>query len=431
MIGKQFSLHSALITLLIILLISGTAPAQSETGVPFLLTHPSPHLNGMAGAFTALPTTDPHGQFFNPAQLGNFGREKNFSIQFFTPATKWLPNYSFSDLKFSSTACAIGYNLQNYHASLPLSIGIGIVKTNYDLGNNAWTNSRGEILGYFDSEEYYTAYSIGASLDYGVKFNIGYTFKKITSKISPLEVTVGNETGDAKAEGNAHDFGIQVVVPVISIIDKRNNKETLLWGKFKPKTDLSLGYSLLNTGDQIYYINPRLADPLPKSAQIGLAITLGLDMPIRETVFSVIKLDLSTEARDLLIERSTDSLGTGKYISSPGKINFWKNVLQGESTDQIAVYKGWRIQIGEFIELSYGEISGESRFDNGISTSGYRISSRGLLKFINMYTDNPVVSYMAEHIEVSYAYSSYKSTNDSHPYSRTKFKGITISIFGY
>jgi len=77
---------------------SSTIYAHEQTAVPFIGIHPGPNLNAMAGAFTALPTNDVFGQYFNPAQLGNFGRERNFSFQFYPAKTKWLPVFNYPDL---------------------------------------------------------------------------------------------------------------------------------------------------------------------------------------------------------------------------------------------------------------------------------------------------------------------------------------------
>ena len=44
--------------------------SQGEAAVPFLLLQPSPSLSAMGQTGTALPTEDPFGFIWNPAQLG-------------------------------------------------------------------------------------------------------------------------------------------------------------------------------------------------------------------------------------------------------------------------------------------------------------------------------------------------------------------------
>ncbi len=39
-----------------------------------------------------------------------------------------------------------------------------------------------------------------------------------------------------------------------------------------------LGYSKSNIGDEIYYIDPAQADPLPRMDRIGYGITAGFDL---------------------------------------------------------------------------------------------------------------------------------------------------------
>ena len=64
---KLFSLLTAL---LLITISQVTIFAQGEAAVPFLLQNPSPSLNAMGATGTALPTEDPFGFIWNPAQLG-------------------------------------------------------------------------------------------------------------------------------------------------------------------------------------------------------------------------------------------------------------------------------------------------------------------------------------------------------------------------
>ncbi|MEJ2054049.1 MAG: hypothetical protein P8X42_09030 [Calditrichaceae bacterium] len=62
--------------ILISILCCNFLKAQGESAVPFVTIQPSPGLNGMAGAYTALPTHDTFGFFYNPAQTGYFSSVK-------------------------------------------------------------------------------------------------------------------------------------------------------------------------------------------------------------------------------------------------------------------------------------------------------------------------------------------------------------------
>ena len=56
--------------------------AQGEAAVPFLLLHPSPSLSAMGATGAALPTDDPFGFLWNPAQLGYNSLNNNLSFNF-------------------------------------------------------------------------------------------------------------------------------------------------------------------------------------------------------------------------------------------------------------------------------------------------------------------------------------------------------------
>ena len=46
----------------------------------------------------------------------------------------------------------------------------------------------------------------------------------------------------------------------------------------KPTFDFSLGYSKSNIGDEIYYIDPAQADPLPRIDRTGYGFSAGFDL---------------------------------------------------------------------------------------------------------------------------------------------------------
>ena len=127
--------------------------AHSQTAVPFLLVQPSPELNGMAGAFTALPTDDPFGSFYNPAQIGNFGHQDNFATHFYLSDVTWLPQFNFSDLTYNNLGFGLGYNLQKIYPKVPLSVGLGYIRTRLELLDNHATDENGNDLGTFSSLE--------------------------------------------------------------------------------------------------------------------------------------------------------------------------------------------------------------------------------------------------------------------------------------
>ena len=68
--------------------------SQGEAAVPFLLLQPSPSLAAMGQTGTALPTEDPFGFLWNPAQLGYTSQNNNFSFIFYPSKLEWLPEFN-------------------------------------------------------------------------------------------------------------------------------------------------------------------------------------------------------------------------------------------------------------------------------------------------------------------------------------------------
>jgi hypothetical protein len=97
--------------------------SQGEAAVPFLLLQPSPSLSAMGQTGTALPTEDPFGFLWNPAQLGYTSQNNNFSFIFYPSKLDWLPKFNL-DLEVKSLAFNVGYNFKDI-INFPLSVGFG------------------------------------------------------------------------------------------------------------------------------------------------------------------------------------------------------------------------------------------------------------------------------------------------------------------
>ncbi|HEY7751623.1 MAG TPA: hypothetical protein VH917_04970, partial [Ignavibacteriaceae bacterium] len=106
--------------------------AQGEAAVPFLLLNPSPSLSAMGATGTALPTEDPFGFIWNPAQLGYTSQTNNLSFIFYPTKLEWIPVWN-ADLELSSIALNAGYNFKDL-IGFPLSFGFGYSNVKFDYG---------------------------------------------------------------------------------------------------------------------------------------------------------------------------------------------------------------------------------------------------------------------------------------------------------
>ena len=74
---------SFLTAILFLSIFSAANFAQGEAAVQFLLVNPSPSLSAMGATGAALPTEDPFGFLWNPAQLGYTSQTNNLSYIFY------------------------------------------------------------------------------------------------------------------------------------------------------------------------------------------------------------------------------------------------------------------------------------------------------------------------------------------------------------
>ncbi|MEJ2104999.1 MAG: hypothetical protein P8X47_10540, partial [Ignavibacteriaceae bacterium] len=192
--------------------------AQGEAAVPFLLLQPSPSLSAMGQTGTALPTEDPFGFLWNPAQLGYTSQTNNFSFIFYPSKLEWLPGFNL-DLELKAIALNAGYNFKEL-IGFPLSFGFGYANPEINFGEFIRTGGGDPLpIGTFEAKDYYNSYSFGLGIDYFVQLSVGYTIKSVTSILS--DQPTGLEQGSARAEATVNDFGILLNVPVLKLIDDK------------------------------------------------------------------------------------------------------------------------------------------------------------------------------------------------------------------
>ncbi|HEY6626019.1 MAG TPA: hypothetical protein VIZ21_03615, partial [Ignavibacteriaceae bacterium] len=357
---------SSILTVFALLnLFSVTSFAQGEAAVPFLLLNPSPSLSAMGATGTALPTEDPFGFLWNPAQLGYTSQTNNLSFIFYPSKLEWIPTFNL-DLGLKAIAINAGYNFKDL-IGFPLSFGFGYSNPEMNFGTFVRTDENGNILGEFEAKDYYNAYSFGLGIDYFVQLSIGYTIKDVTSILS--DQPTGEEQGSGKAETTVNDFGILLNVPVIKLINS-NMKVQLDKNLFaQPLFNFSVGYSKSNIGDEISYIDPAQADPLPRMDRLGYGISTGFDLISDNFRINAFNLSFTVEADDILIKR--DSTGS-EYQSTLSDLDFSKNIIQIEGDEKIVSRTGTKLEFVETFSYSFGHFSGRG-YPDPRKTNGYEL----------------------------------------------------------
>jgi hypothetical protein len=389
--------------------------AQGETAVPFVLTSVSPNLNGMAGTFTALPSDDAYGAYYNPAKVVTFSQQNNFAFGFYPQKTDWLPGLDFGEFNFHAYALAARYKFKTI---IPVNIGFSYIYSKFDLGENVWTDASGRELATFNSYESCSAFSLGIGIDYYLKFSLGLTYKDIYSKLVPVKI----QNVNGIAEASAFDIGLLISAPISEFALPEELKNI---NSFMPIFDLSIGYSINNFGDEMFYGDTDQGDPLPRQSRLGYGLSLGLNYNYNDFKIRLIKFDFSTEARDFLAYRTGEYI---KYKSISGDINFFRNVIGGNTSNEVEVYRGWRINLLNIFTYSKGRISSKGfiLFDK---SNGYSVNTKGIFDWLQNKLQDSTIKYITNHFSLEYSWAKYDSENEVR--DNTVFKGIQLKIFGF
>jgi len=405
---------SSILTVFALLnLFSVTSFAQGEAAVPFLLLNPSPSLSAMGATGTALPTEDPFGFLWNPAQLGYTSQTNNLSFIFYPSKVDWA---GVNDLLWKGIALNAGYNFKDL-IGLPVSFGFGYSNPEFDFGTFVRTDENGNVIGTIEAKDYYNAYSFGLGVDYFVQLSIGYTIKDVTSILS--DQPTGEEQGSSKAETTVNDFGILLNVPVTKLIDDKLQVQLDENLNALPTFNFSLGYSKSNIGDEISYIDAAQADPLPRMDRLGYGISTGFDLVSDNFRINAFNLSFTVEADDILIKQ--DSTGS-EYQSTLSDLKFWKNVVQIEGNEDIVSHAGTKLDFVETFSIYFGHFSGR-RY--GVSeTNGYELRAKGIFKLCALWAEHSVTDFLRDHFDIRY----YNTNSFAYHPLETNMTGLAFYV---
>jgi hypothetical protein len=369
----------------ILFFISAITFAQGGVGLSSLNLNPSTRSTGLGWTGVSNPTDDPLGFYYNPAMLGYSSQQNNISVEFNPGANDWI---NLADYKYSNYGFNLGYNFKNLLNGLDLSVGAGFIHSNFDFG----ANSRA-----YDS---YNAYALGVSIDYYILLSLGITFKDIHSQTLsgfPFSRTYNLNT-------TALDYGIHLLVPVIKLIDNEFSFELSERSKLKPIFNYNLGYSRLNIGDEVYYVDPGQKDPLPLTARLGHTFRFGIDYEGKNIFIKLISYDLILEAQDVLVERETFTPDF-RYQGMFGDIEFWKHLVQLKGDENVVVHKGHSISLAETVTILLGSFHGRG-YQFKPKTNGLLFSTKGLFKWLNSELETDFINYLSKHFDLRFISST-------------------------
>ncbi len=391
--------------LFILLFINSQAFSQAgSSGVPFLLISTSVEANGMGGIMTVANSSSPSSMMFNPAQLGMSSQTDFFSTEMYSHKTLWLPQFGLSDLWLNSYSIMYGLKLPTENSS-PISIGFGYSRLFLNLGRFIATTELGpEPATIIDGYETSDNFSIGVGIDLGVTVAFGATTKKITSKLSPVGTAQERSAGTANIW--ASDIGLVIKFPIINLIFRVNEQQNNI---LSPFLDITTAYALNNLGGRVIYYDNAQADPLPRTARLGWSSEAGFNYHTEKNDITLFNLMIAREAENFLFKR--DNIGSWEYDGAPlGNIDIYKNLIASEKNGYVTVRRGFSFNLFETITIRQGSYEGDGNLS--YSTTGYTVSTRGVMKFFNSTKSsdpdfNPM-QFLISHLEIRFSHSEYQ-----------------------
>lgn len=360
------------------LIISNTDTfAQSSnavsTGVPFLLIGPNSRFAGMGETGTAI-ADDASAMHWNPSGLAfqTVGTEVNFTH------SPWLAGLNIGDLFYDYVAG------RKYIKSINGTVGASLTYLN--IGEIVVTDETGREL----PEKSYKAYEMAFALAYATKLSpswgVGITTRFIYSRLSPNDLTVGNEKGTGTAFTTSFD---------LSALWRPNTGAKWLKDKF------SFGVNLSNLGPKISYVDADQADPLPTQLRFGFAYD------IVKSEFN--NLTLTADFSKLLVNRYSDE------ANQPQSDPFYKAIFTS--------WKGGPEGIARTIQSSVGAEYwyGAPRLIALRAGYFYEDPSNGNRKFLTLGAG---IRYNVYGFDFSYI----SAIEENHPLANTLRFGLLVSF---
>lgn len=223
---------SAVLGLLLVAGLAGTARAQSEAGAQSLLIAPGARSDGMGRAFVAV-ANDANAVWWNPGGMA-FARGHDASFSYFQLVPDLADDVNYSYLTYVQHVEGWG--------------GIGGSLGYLSYGKSLATDDFGNDLGEF------TSYEIAPTIAYGTEvvsnLGLGVSLKLVRVDLAPAFVSLDGRKGAGTTF--AADVGGLLKAPAIKS---------------------SFGAVIQNLGPDIAYIDEDQADPLGRNLKVGAAYT--------------------------------------------------------------------------------------------------------------------------------------------------------------
>lgn len=249
----------------------------SVAAVPFLQIVPDSRAAGMGNANVAI-ADNASAVYWNPAGLA-FQSGDQISITH----SNWLPQFH--------TGLFYDNLVGKYDVKGLGPIGADVTFLN--LGQQVYTDEKGNNLGTFRSYELAVGGAYGFRLSHN--FSVGTGIRFIYSNLVPSGITVG---------GQQASIGTSVSVDLAALY------RTDVFRVANRKAEFRAGLDLSNLGPGIQYVDNAQKDPLPTMLRIGWAYTMNLDQNGYNT------LTIANDFSKLIVRNDTSghSLSLGQAL---------------------------------------------------------------------------------------------------------------------
>ncbi|MBS1516492.1 MAG: type IX secretion system outer membrane channel protein PorV [Bacteroidetes bacterium] len=288
-----------------------------STGVPFLLIGPNSRFGGMGETGTAI-ADDATAMHWNPSGLAfqKVGTEVNFTH------SPWLAGLNIGDLFYDYIAG------KKYIKSINGTVGASLTYLN--IGEVIVTDEFGNPQPDRNYKAYEMAFAVSYATMLSKEWGGGVSGRFIYSRLSPNDLTVGNEKGTGTGISAALD---------LSALWRPVTGSSFLKNKF------SAGVNLSNFGPSISYVDQAQADPLPTQFRFGLAYE------IVKSEFN--SLTLTADFSKLLVNRNLAVIDDSGRVVTPGSVDpVYKAIFTSWKGGIPGIAKSFQTSVGA--EFWYG-----------------------------------------------------------------------------
>ena len=178
--------------------------------------------------------------------------------------------------------------------------------------------------------------------------------------------------------------------------------------------------------------NPKVAGSSPAPAtkykipHVGiLYFVIELGFKFKRTDHKLLSFTWSRQSDNLLVGYS---MGNSYYRDLFGDVDFFKNIVQGKRTETIDLSQGWQLGIAEIVFIRGSSFVGTG--NRSFTTDGLGLHLSGFFKLLQRseVEKSNVLSFIAEHFDIRYDQSEYKTTERDHPLDNTEFSSLTIIV---